>query len=552
MTLPPPRRQWSADFTAAFARVPTPQGMDLPPYRRRELELLVASGVLTTAALSALTLAHDGHLTYHIATYAIGFYVLWGVVHLAMRRFAPAADPLLMPLCAALNGLGLVMIYRLDLAREDAAKEAGRAIPAGAAHTQIVWTGLSVIVFTLVLALIRNHSTLARYTFTAGLAGLVFLCLPALPGIGATINGARLWLRVGPFSFQPSEISKILLAIFFAGYLRPFADLLSAHVVAKARRISPGDSAAALTGVIRRLRPGVRASGQPDAADPDDGAGDHTSVLGRVWSKGPRFYVPAILTWAAGLGVLVVERDLGSSLLFFGMFLVVLYIASERARFVVIGLALFAAAALAAYHLFAHVQLRVDIWLHAFEGKNPSNSSYQLVQGLYGFAAGGVTGTGLGQGHPNKVPFANTDFIMASLGEELGLTGVMAILVIYLLIVVRGMRVALTTPDPFGKLLAAALAATLGIQVFVQVGGVMRLIPLTGVTLPFVSYGGSSLVANAAIIALLLRISDTERRRQEEALEVLEVEPDQVANVQTEIVRRVEVPDAQETHEPAE
>ncbi|MDT3445524.1 MULTISPECIES: FtsW/RodA/SpoVE family cell cycle protein [unclassified Pseudofrankia] len=552
MTLPP-RRQWSANLTSAFARVPSPQGVELPPYRRSELVLLVAAGILTTAALSALTLAHDGHLTYHIATYALGFYVLWGFVHLAMRRFAPAADPLLMPLCAALNGLGLVMIYRLDLARSDAAKQAGRAIPPSAAHTQIVWTALSVIVFALVLALVRNHSTLARYTFTAGLAGLVFLCLPALPGIGATINGARLWLRVGPFSFQPSEISKILLAIFFAGYLRTFGALMSAHVVTKARRRSTGNAAAALTGAIRRLRPGAHGPGEPAApADVTDSSGTYTGVISRVWSKGPRFYVPAILTWVAGLGVLVIERDLGSSLLFFGMFLVVLYVASERARFVVVGLGLFIAAALAAYHLFSHVQVRVDIWLHAFDGTNPSNKSYQLVQGLYGFAAGGITGTGLGRGHPNKVPFANTDFIMASLGEELGLTGVMAILMMYLLIVVRGMRVALTAPDPFGKLLATALAATLGIQVFVQVGGVMRLIPLTGVTLPFVSYGGSSLVANAAIIALLLRISDTVRRRQAEAQEVLEVEPDQVANVQTEIVRRVEVPETQETHEPAE
>jgi cell division protein FtsW (lipid II flippase) len=513
--------------------------------------------VLTTAALSALTLAHDGHLTYHIATYAIGFYVLWGVVHLAMRWFAPAADPLLMPLCAALNGLGLVMIFRLDLARADAAKQAHKAIPPSAAHTQVIWTALSVIVFALVLALVRNHSTLARYTFTAGLAGLVFLCLPALPGIGATINGARLWLQVGPFSFQPSEISKILLAIFFAGYLRTFGALMSAHVVTKARRrSSAGNAAAALTGAIRRLRPGAQSPGEPATpADDTDSSGSYTGVINRVWSKGPRFYVPAVLTWIAGLGVLVVERDLGSSLLFFGMFLVVLYIASERARFVVVGLGLFAAASLAAYHLFSHVQVRVDIWLHAFQGTNPSNKSYQLVQGLYGFAAGGVTGTGLGRGHPNKVPFANTDFIMASLGEELGLTGVMAILMLYLLIVVRGMRVALTTPDPFGKLLAAALAATLGIQVFVQVGGVMRLIPLTGVTLPFVSYGGSSLVANAAIIALLLRISDTVRRREQEAQEALEVEPDQIANVQTEIVRRVEVDadaDVQETHEPAE
>jgi cell division protein FtsW (lipid II flippase) len=260
-----------------------------------------------------------------------------------------------------------------------------------------------------------------------------------------------------------------------------------------------------------------------------------TTTFNRIVTRVPfrrrlRMLAPAVIVWIAGIGVMVVERDLGSSLLMFGMFLVILYVATQQAWLAGVGLLGFAGAASVGYYMFGHVRLRVDIWLHAFDGTNPSNNAYQLVQGLYGFAAGGLTGTGLGEGQPNRVPFANTDFIMASLGEELGLTGVMAILVLYLLIVVRGMRIALSTKDAFGKMLACGLSASIAFQVFVQVGGVMRLIPLTGVTLPFVSYGGSSLVANTAIIALLLRISDSERRRAEAGPEV---NPDAVADLPT-------------------
>ncbi|MBX6390803.1 MAG: FtsW/RodA/SpoVE family cell cycle protein [Frankia sp.] len=490
MTLPPLRRPRPADLTATFAGFPLPQGLELPPYRRRELLLLVYAGVLATAALAALMLAHDGRLTFQVATYGLGFCALWGLGHLAVRRWAPAADPLLLPMVAALNGIGLVMIYRLDLARADALERAGRSVPTGAAQTQLIWTLLAIIVFMLVLAVIRDHTTLARYQYTAGLAGLVLLMLPALPLIGTEINGARLWLRLGPFSFQPSEVSKILLMIFFAGFLGRQSDVLSMH---------------------------------------------SRSVLGLKLPR-PRDLGPVIVAWLASLGVLVLQRDLGSSLLLFAMFLVILYVATERVSWVLIGVGLFSLGAFIAYHLFSHVQVRVEGWLHAFAGDNPDTTSYQLVQGLFGFAAGGITGTGLGQGHPDKVPYANTDFIMASLGEELGLTGVMAILTIYLLVVVRGLRAALGARDPFGKLFAAGLAATLAFQVFVQVGGVMRLIPLTGITLPFVSYGGSSIVANAAIIALLLRISDSARRPEKPGSAPL-YDPDAVAEAKTQVVK---------------
>ncbi|WP_131744631.1 FtsW/RodA/SpoVE family cell cycle protein [Frankia sp. Cppng1_Ct_nod] len=491
MTALPPLRGKAVDLTGTFARFPVPAGAQLPPYRRRELSLLLFAGLLATAALAAVVLAVNGNITFSVFTYGLGFSALWGLAHLAVRRFAPAADPLLLPMAAALNGLGLVMIYRIDLAKTAAAEKAGRHPPPVAAQLQLVWTLLALVVFVLVLAVIRDHRLLSRYAYTSGLVGLVFLLLPAMPVVGATINGARLWLRVGPFTFQPSELSKIILMIFFAGYLVNKREVLS---------------------VVSR------------------------SFLGMQFPRA-RDLGPVIVAWLASLGVLVVEKDLGSSLLFFGMFLVILYVATERASWVVIGLALFMLGAVASYQMFGHVQVRVDGWLHAFEGNRPASTSYQLVQGLFGFAAGGITGTGLGHGSPQRVPFANTDFIVASIGEELGLTGIMAILVIYGLIVMRGLRAGVGARDPFGKMLATGLSASLALQVFVQVGGVMRLIPLTGLTLPFISYGGSSIVSNAAIIALLLRISDSYRRPASSEPAAPLFDPNAVADSPTQVVR---------------
>jgi cell division protein FtsW (lipid II flippase) len=479
MTLPPLRRPRSADFTATFARVPLPQDIELPPYRRREMSLLLFAAAVATAAFAAVTMARDGTVTASVFTYGLGFLALWGIAHLAVRRFAPAADPVLLPLVVALNGLGLVMIYRLN--PDDS----------GAPVRQLLWTFIAVAVFALVLAVVRNHTVLRRYAYTAGLAGLVGLILPVAPVIGAEINGARLWLQIGPFSFQPAEISKILLMIFFASYLEKKGDILT---------------------MAKRSFLGMQLN-LPRASD-----------LG-----------PILVAWFVSLGILVVQHDLGSSLLFFGMFIVILYVSTERASWVVIGLGLFLVGAVVAYHLFGHVQRRVDSWLHAFDGDNPYNHSYQLVQSLFSFAAGGVTGTGLGQGSPPNNFFAiDSDFIFAPIGEELGLAGVMAILTIYFLVVMRGIRTAVAARDPFGTMLATGLAATLALQVFVQVGGVMRLIPLTGLTLPFVSAGGSSIVANAAIIALLLRISDSARRQ---APEGLLFDPNAVADSPTQVVK---------------
>jgi cell division protein FtsW (lipid II flippase) len=316
---------------------------------------------------------------------------------------------------------------------------------------------------------------LRRFTYTAMLAGLGLLLLPLVPGLGRTINGSRIWIVLGPLSFQPGEIAKIALTVFFAGYLVTHRDVLS---------------------LVGRRFLGINL---PRARD-----------LG-----------PIVVAWLASLGVLVFEHDLGSSLLFFGLFVAMLFVATERRSWIAIGLVLFCAGAYAAYLMFGHVQDRVAIWLHAFDPavlNKPFGGSYQVVQGLYGMAAGGMFGTGLGQGHPQMIPFAESDFIVPAFGEELGLVGLFALLLVYGVIVERGLRTSIGVRDGFGKLLAAGLAFSVALQCFVVVGGVTRLIPLTGLTMPFLSHGGSSLLANWSIIALLLRISDQARRPAPEAL----------------------------------
>jgi cell division protein FtsW (lipid II flippase) len=365
----------------------------------------------------------------------------------------------LLPVVGLLNGLGLAMIHRLSLK-----ETGGGAGPEPDYVAQLGWLVLAGITFILVLLIIRDHKTLQRYTYTAMLVGLVLLVLPLMPLIGTEINGARIWVRAAGFSFQPAEVAKIVLIVFFAGYLVVKRDVLA----------------------LARSR-----------------------VLGVDLPRG-RDLGPIVIAWAASLAVLIFERDLGTSLLFFGLFVALLYIATERRSWLIIGAVLFSAGAFVAYQIFGHVQLRVEIWMDPFAKE--ASDGYQIAQSLYGFATGGILGVGLGQGHPNIVPFVNTDFIMAAFGEELGLTGVMAILVLYAIIIERGMRTAIAVRDPFGKLLASGLSIALGIQVFVVVGGVTKLIPLTGLTTPFLSYGGSSLVANWALIALLLRVSDAARR----------------------------------------
>lgn len=432
--------------------------------RDAELGLLGFAWLLAVAAHAAVGIGHDGALGGGTAVFALILGVLAVGAHVALRRLAPHADPVVLPVVVLLNGLGIAVVHRLDLGAVDRARQAGRALPDADAPLQLVWTAIGLLAFVVVLSVVRDHARLSRYAYTCAAAGIVLLLLPAVPGLGATINGARLWVRVGPMSVQPSEVAKVLLMVFFAAYLVSTRDVLSLA----GRRIAGLDL--------------------PRARD-----------LG-----------PVLLAWAASIAVLVREKDLGSSLLFFGIFVVMLYVATERTSWLLIGVGMFLLSSLAAYQLFGHVQRRVDTWLDPFA--DPSGSGYQLVQGLFGMGTGGLVGTGLGQGSPNTVPFAKTDFVLAAIGEEMGLAGVMAVLVLFALVVERGLRTALVCRDAFGKLLATGLAFSLALQVFVIAGGVTGLIPLTGVTLPWLSYGGSSVVANYGLIALLLRVSDAARR----------------------------------------
>jgi cell division protein FtsW (lipid II flippase) len=328
---------------------------------------------------------------------------------------------------------------------------------------------MAMLIALGVLLLIRNHRVLQRYRYIAMFTGIVLLLLPMLPGIGSTKFGARLWIELGPFSFQPGELAKIALAIFFAGYL----------VTAR----------------------------------------DSLSMVGKkfLWMRFPRArdLGPILVIWAAAMAVLIFQRDLGTSLLYFGLFLVMIYVATGRASWVVLGLILFLGGALLASRILSYVAGRFDSWLDAFNQKiyDAPGGSYQLVQGLFGLAHGGLVGTGLGEGRPAIVPLAESDYIVASLGEELGLAGLFAILALYLLFVSRGFRIGFAGQDDFGRLLGVGLSFVVALQVFIVIGGITRVIPLTGLTTPFLAAGGSSLVANWIIAALLLRVSDSVRNQ---------------------------------------
>jgi cell division protein FtsW (lipid II flippase) len=432
----------------------------LPNRRNAELLLLCFAAVITVAALAIVQANQERGLRWDLVDYAAGFLTVFAGAHLAIRRFAPYADPLLLPVVALLNGLGLVMIHRLDLA--DQLDSAG-ARPN--THPQILWTLVGVSAFALVVVWLKDHRQLARYGYISGLTGLVILAIPGLlPRAFSEQNGAKIWIRLPGFSIQPAEFSKILLLVFF-----------SAVLIAKR---------------------GLFTS-----------AGKH--VLGMNLPR-PRDLAPLLAAWVISIGVMVFEKDLGTSLLLYASFLVVVYIATQRFSWVIIGFALFALGSVASYFVFSHVRVRVETWLDPFA--DPEGSGYQLVQSLFSFATGGIFGTGLGNGQPDTVPAASTDFIVAAFGEELGLVGLAGLLMLYTIVIIRGMRTALAVRDSFGKLLAAGLASTLAIQLFIVVGGVTNMIPLTGLTTPWMSYGGSSLLANYVLLAILVRISHAARR----------------------------------------
>ncbi|MGI8676762.1 MAG: FtsW/RodA/SpoVE family cell cycle protein [Nocardioidaceae bacterium] len=432
----------------------------LAPRKRRgaELFLLLLALIVGLGAYVGVGLGVTGDVPTDVYWLGGGLALLAVLAHGVVRWLAPYADPVLLPLIIALNGLGLAMIHRIDLDLADRGSETGPF-----AGPQLIWTATGVAAFIAVLVVVRDHRRLQALTYTFGLAAIVLLVLPLVPGLGVSINGARIWVSLGPLNFQPGEVAKVCLVVFFAGYLVVKRDAL------------------ALAG--RRF-------------------------VGIDLPRG-RDLGPILVAWLLSLGVLVFQRDLGSSLLFFGLFLVLLYVATERAGWLVVGGLLFGAGAYFSYLTFGHVQQRVEGWLDPF---SDTDRYYQIVQGQYGMAYGGLLGRGLGQGDPVLTPFSYSDFIAASLAEELGLAGLMAIIVVYALIVERGLRTALVCRDVFGKLVATGLAVSVAIQVFVVIGGVTKLIPLTGLTTPFLSYGGSSLVANWAIVALLLRISDQARR----------------------------------------
>ena len=413
-----------------------------------QLALLLLAVIIVLCAYALVGLSQRPVLPAGLLPYGAALLALALTAHLVTRRLAPGADPVLLPLGYLLNGLGLVMVRRIDFAE-------GTSL----APLQALWTVVGVTAFCGTLIVLRDHRILDRYRYVIGLGALGLLLLPLVPGLGVEIRGARIWLRVAGFSIQPGEFAKLGMVAFFASYLAEKRMLLSVA----------------------------------------------TTRIGPVMLPAARAFAPVLLAWIVSLAILVFQKDLGLSLLFFGIFVVLLYIATARPAYVVAGTLLFGAGAYLAWRTFTHVQGRIAIWLDPFA--DAQGAGYQLVQSLFALGTGGVFGVGWGQGRPDFIPDVQTDFIFAAFGEELGLLGTTAILLMYFLLVGRGFAVAARARDDFGTLLAAGLTVVFALQVFIILGGVTRLIPLTGLTLPFVSYGGSSLLANYVLLALLLRVS---------------------------------------------
>ena len=430
--------------------------------RNLELFLLLIACAINAAAVVLVQLGALGHVDLTLVYLGAGLSVLVIGMHIALRFVAPQADPFLLPIATVLTGIGIAEIYRIDIHYGDSGWDS-------AGVKQIAWTAIAIVCALAVIIAIRNHRVLQRYTYIFGFAALILLLLPMLPGIGKEIYGARVWIGIGPFSFQPGEIAKLCLAIFFAGYLVQARDSLS---------------------MVGKKFLGIRF---PRARD-----------LG-----------PILIVWLMSMAVIVFQRDLGTGLLIFGLFLVMLYVATARISWVILGVLLIVGGAIVASQVLVYVHDRFENWLNPFAQKvyDADGGSFQLVQGLFGLAHGGLIGTGLGQGQPWVTPVSQSDYIIASLGEELGLAGLFAIFALYLVFVARGLRIGFAGQDDFGKLLAVGPAFTVGLQCFIVIGGVTRVIPLTGLTTPFLAAGGSSLVANWIIVALLLRLSDTVRNQ---------------------------------------
>lgn len=430
--------------------------------RNRELALLLFSFVINGAAVALVQLGALGRIDWTFLYYCGALTVLVLALHVVLRYRAPQADPFVVPIATVLSGLGVAMIYRIDI-------EDGDSGWAALSTRQLVWLVIAIAAAVTIVVLLRNYRVLLRYTYVFGFVGILLLLLPFVPGLGTDAN-ADVWISIGGiFSFQPGELAKIALAVFFAGYLVRTREALS----------SVG-----------------------------------TRFLGMTWPR-PRELGPLLLIWLASLAIIVLQRDLGTGLLIFGMFIAMLYVATGKTSWVVIGVGLAVAGALIAAQVLTYVGWRFQNWLNAFDPAviDRDGGSYQLVSGIFGLAHGGLIGTGLGRGRPGLTPLAQSDYIFPSLGEELGLIGVFAILCLYMVFTSRGIRIGIAGQDDFGKLLATGLSFTIALQVFIMVGGVTRIIPLTGLTTPFLAAGGSSLVANWIIVALLLRVSDAVRSR---------------------------------------
>jgi cell division protein FtsW (lipid II flippase) len=438
----------------------------VPRSRNLEALLLFFAAGLNAFEIAQIQLSILEKITTDLFTYWLPPIAFAFVLHLILRRRASEADPLILPIAVVLNGLGIAMIYRLDLA----------TIASGGVELfgvrQVMWTALAMAIAALVILFVPSQLFLRRYVYVSMSVGIALLLLPLVPFIGTTINGATLWISFFGITFQPGEIAKIALIIFFAGYL-----------------VNRKDSLA----VVGRKILGVR--------------------IPRGRELGP-----ILVIWLASIGVLILQRDLGTSILYFGLFLVMIYVATGRAFYAGIGVAMLVTGGLVASRVLDYVSRRFDAWLNPFDQENYDaiGGSYQIVQGIFGMANGGLFGTGLGGGVPQLVPLAESDFIIASLGEELGLIGLFAILALYFLLVARGLKVAFRHSDEFAKLMAVGFAFVIALQVFVVIGGVTRILPLTGLTTPLLAAGGSSLLANWIIIAMLLRLSDSAADRQNE------------------------------------
>ncbi|WP_034966544.1 FtsW/RodA/SpoVE family cell cycle protein [Corynebacterium sp.] len=422
--------------------------------RRTEAGLLLLAAIILLLAIVALEISQGKEITSEVFYLVGGFFTTFLVAHLVVCWTAPEADQIMLPIAALLNGVGLVMIYRLDLG-------SGREL----AKSQIMWTALGAILFCLVIGFLRDHRSLQNYSYLLGLAGLILTALPIVWPTSLNAD-ANVWISIGPFSIQPGEFAKIMLLLFFAALL-----------VNKRRLFTVAGK----------------------------------SVLGLQFPR-LRDLGPLFLVWGIALMIMAAQNDFGPALLLFGTVLGMLYIATNRASWLVLGLGLAFVGAFGVYQISAKIQDRVSNFVDPLA--NYDGNGFQLSQALFGMSFGGVTGRGLGEGYPNNIPVAHSDFILAAIGEELGLIGLAAVLLFYAVFVSRGFNTAMRASDSYGKLVAAGLALTIAIQVFVVTGGISRLLPMTGLTTPFLSHGGSSLLANYILLAIILRISHDARTPQ--------------------------------------